>query len=98
MQHTRARVPCTGTMDTGVSRTPDVVIKRRFRYNRSRIAMLAPLTPLDFLARSARTWPNEIAVVSGDRRFTYAEFENRAARMAGALEAMGIGFGDRVAV
>ena len=60
--------------------------------------MIAPLTPLDFLARSARTWRDVTAVVDGDRRFTYAEFEDRVARQAGALADLGIGRGDRVAV
>src|SRR5207247_1999405 len=58
----------------------------------------APLTPLDFLARSAQTWRDSIAVVDGGRRFTYAEFEDRVGRLAGALAGMGVGPGDRVAV
>ncbi|MCU1275118.1 MAG: AMP-dependent synthetase and ligase, partial [Bryobacterales bacterium] len=60
--------------------------------------MIAPLTPLDFLARSARTWCDVEALVDGDRRFTYAEFEDRVARQAGALVALGVQPGDRVAV
>ncbi len=60
--------------------------------------MIAPLTPLDFLARSARTWRDVVAVVDGDRRFTYAEFEDRVARQAGALVALCVLPGDRVAV
>src|SRR3954454_13954354 len=60
--------------------------------------MIAPLTPLDFLARSARTWASAIAVVDGARRFTYAEFDERASRLAGALLALGVQPGDRVAV
>jgi fatty-acyl-CoA synthase len=60
--------------------------------------MIAPLTPLDFLARSARTWADRPAVVDGSRRFTYAEFEDRIARQAGGLRALGVAAGDRVAV
>jgi fatty-acyl-CoA synthase len=60
--------------------------------------MIAPLTPLDFLARSALVYPEAIAVVDGDRRFTYAEFQERVQRLASALESLGVGPGDRVAV
>src|SRR5215472_9508186 len=60
--------------------------------------MIAPLTPLDFLARSAQTWRDVTAVVDGARRFTYAEFAGRVAQLAGALTALGVGAGDRVAV
>jgi fatty-acyl-CoA synthase len=60
--------------------------------------MISPLTPLDFLARSAYTWPDSIAVVEGARRFTYVEFAGRVDRQAAALAAMGVAPGDRVAV
>ncbi len=60
--------------------------------------MKSPLTPLDFLARSAWVYRNRIAVVDGDRRFTYAEFNERVHRQATALRALGVQPGDRVAV
>ena len=60
--------------------------------------MIAPLTPLDFLSRSAQTWRDVTAVVDGARRFTYAEFAGRVARLAGALTALRVESGDRVAV
>ena len=60
--------------------------------------MKSPLTPLDFLARSAWVYRNRIAVVDGDRRFTYAEFNERVHRQASALRALGVQPGDRVAV
>ena len=60
--------------------------------------MIAPLTPLDFLSRSAQTWRDVTAVVDGARRFTYAEFAGRVARLAGALTTLGVESGDRVAV
>jgi len=60
--------------------------------------MVSPLTPLDFLARSAHTWRESIAVVDGERRFTYSEFEERVRRQASALLRLGIAPGDRVAV
>jgi len=57
-----------------------------------------PLTPIAFLERSVRVFPNKTAVVYGDRRWTYAEFGERVGRFAGALERAGVVPGDRVAV
>src|ERR1035437_9861269 len=59
--------------------------------------MISPLTPLDFLARSVHVWRDLIAVVEGDRRFTYAEFGARVERQAAALLGLGVQAGDRVA-
>jgi fatty-acyl-CoA synthase len=58
----------------------------------------SPLTPLDFLARSAYVYPDRIAAVDGDRRFTYAQFNERVHRLASALRSHGVSTGDRVAV
>jgi fatty-acyl-CoA synthase len=55
------------------------------------------LTPTTFLERSARVFPDRVAVIDGDRRFTYREFADRSRRLAGALAARGIAPGDRVA-
>ena len=60
--------------------------------------MKSVLTPLDFLARSAWVYRDRIAVVDGERRFTYAELNERVHRQASALRAMGVAPGDRVAV
>ncbi len=60
--------------------------------------MITPLSPLDFLARSASVYRDQTAVVDGTRRFTYAEFDTRVRRLAAALRNSGIGSGDRVAV
>ncbi len=57
-----------------------------------------PLTPTAFLRRSATVFADRIAVIDGDRRYTYAEFLDRAQRLAGALHAAGIANGARVAV
>jgi acyl-CoA synthetase (AMP-forming)/AMP-acid ligase II len=54
-------------------------------------------TPLSFLERSARVWPDKVAVIYGSRRLSYAEFAAEAMRVAGALRAGGVGPGDRVA-
>ena len=56
-----------------------------------------PLTPISFLQRSARVFPDRIAVIDHDRRFTYRQFHERARSMAAGLEAIGIQTGDRVA-
>jgi acyl-CoA synthetase (AMP-forming)/AMP-acid ligase II len=40
--------------------------------------------------------PDRMALVSGDRRFTFAELEARANRVANALRELGIGAGDHV--
>jgi fatty-acyl-CoA synthase len=55
------------------------------------------LTPLIFLQRSADVFPERVAVTYGDRRISYAELAEGAQRVAGGLEALGVGEGDRVA-
>ena len=60
-------------------------------------ANFQPLTPLRFLERSAAVFPEKLAIVCGDRRFTYREFADEATRIAHALRASGIQPGDRVA-
>ena len=59
--------------------------------------MKTPLTPLEFMRRSRRLYPNQEAVVDGDLRLTYTEFFDRCDRWAAALAALGVGKGDRVA-
>ncbi|MBS27748.1 MAG: acyl-CoA synthetase [Alphaproteobacteria bacterium] len=56
------------------------------------------LSPLSFIRRSAKVYPNRAAVVHGDTSFTYAEFYARCRRLASALSQRGIGEGDCVAV
>lgn len=50
----------------------------------------------DFLERSAARWPNKLALVADEQRFTYAELDERANRLAQALIAQGVQRGDRV--
>jgi fatty-acyl-CoA synthase len=57
-----------------------------------------PLTPTSFLTRAAHVHRDRIAVVDGERRYSYAEFHGRAQRQAGMLAALGVAPGDRVAV
>jgi fatty-acyl-CoA synthase len=59
--------------------------------------MNVPLTPIRFLRYAAEQFRDDIAVVCGDQRFTYAQFADRAARLAGALRAEGVRSGERIA-
>ncbi|KAG0207071.1 hypothetical protein BGX28_001614 [Mortierella sp. GBA30] len=57
------------------------------------------LNPVHFLARSATIYPSKVAVLHGDRRYTYKELNRRSVALAYALkEQLGIARGDRVAV
>ena len=59
--------------------------------------MNVPLTPVRFLRHAVAQFPRNTAVVCGGLRLTYAEYGDRAGRLAGALVAMGVRPGDRVA-
>ncbi|MBX9605412.1 MAG: acyl-CoA synthetase [Gammaproteobacteria bacterium] len=61
-------------------------------------ANYVPLSPLSMLARAAAVYPQRLAVVHGERRFTWAETFARCRRLASALAQRGIGKGDTVAV
>ncbi len=56
-----------------------------------------PLTPAAFLRRSASAFPERVAIVDGERRWTYREFAERCDSVRGALALLGVGAGDRVA-
>ncbi len=57
-----------------------------------------PLTPVVFLERTLRVFPERTAVVHRDQRLSYAEFAEETGRMAGALRRAGVQEGDRVAI
>ncbi|MRI54225.1 acyl-CoA synthetase [Methylobacterium sp. DB1607] len=61
-------------------------------------ANFQPLTPLTYLDRAARTFPDRVAVIHGSLRRPYAELYARCRRLGAALAARGIGRGDTVAV
>jgi fatty-acyl-CoA synthase len=61
-------------------------------------ANYVPLSPVQFLERSALVWPEKIAVRHGPKTCSYREFEGRCRRLADALQKRGIGRGDTVAV
>ena len=59
--------------------------------------METPLTPLEFARRARKLYPDRVAVIDGDSRWTYAQFLNRCDRWSAVLQKFGIGPGDRVA-
>ena len=61
-------------------------------------ANYAPLTPLQFIERSASVYPERVAIVHGERRQSWAETYRRCRQLASALEKVGIGVGDTVAI
>src|SRR4051794_12153944 len=60
-------------------------------------AARAELSPLAFLDRAGRVFPDRIAAVDDDRTLTYAELRTRVETVAKALRASGVRPGDRVA-
>ena len=60
--------------------------------------MEVPLLVNDFLRRAAKLYPGQEAVVDGDLRLTYAQFNDRVQQLANALTALGVAKGDRVAI
>ena len=59
--------------------------------------METPLTPLEFARRARKLYPERVAVIDGDSRWTYAQFFDRCDRWSAALQKLGISPGDRVA-
>jgi fatty-acyl-CoA synthase len=57
-----------------------------------------PLSPLSFIRRARNVYPERIAVIYGERRYTWRELYERAVRLACALAARGIGKGDTVSI
>jgi fatty-acyl-CoA synthase len=55
------------------------------------------LNPVDFLYRAAYLYPDKVAVVHGQRRYSYRELAERSWRLANALRSAGLAKGDRVA-
>jgi fatty-acyl-CoA synthase len=57
-----------------------------------------PLTPLTYMERAAKVYPDHIAIIHGSQRISYRSFWDRSLRLASALAARGIGKGDTVSV
>mgnify|MGYP000119495654 CR=1 FL=1 len=54
------------------------------------------LSPVSFVERSAEVFADLPAVVHGHRRYNWAQVRDRSARLAAALQALGVGHGDTV--
>jgi fatty-acyl-CoA synthase len=65
---------------------------------RKRSANFVPLSPVSFLARAAEFFGDRIAIIHGERRFTYRDFYARARQLAHALTKAGVKRGDTVAI
>src|SRR5215471_1376658 len=59
--------------------------------------MILPLTPIRFKRHAATIFAKKPGIVCEDRRFTYAEFNERCDRLSSALLALDLKPGDRVA-
>ncbi|HWD50077.1 MAG TPA: acyl-CoA synthetase [Rhizomicrobium sp.] len=57
-----------------------------------------PLTPITFLERAAKAFPDRTAIIHSAQRFTYADFYARARKLASALAKQGIKKNETVAV
>jgi len=60
-------------------------------------ANFVALSPLSYLARSARVFPDRVAIIHGTLRQTWRDTYARCRRLASALAQRGIGRGDTVA-
>lgn len=69
--------------DSGLGKTP---------------ANFEALTPLRFLARAARVYPDYPALIHGPLRQSWAQTERRCRQLASALRRRGIGEGDTVSI
>lgn len=56
------------------------------------------LSPLSYIERAASVYPQQLAVVHGERRFTWSETFTRCRQLASTLQKRGIGLNDTVAV
>lgn len=55
------------------------------------------LTPITFIERNRKVYPNKTAIIYGEQSFTYSQFAARIHRLASALRDTGMEKGDRVA-
>ena len=61
-------------------------------------ANFVALSPLSYIQRTARVYPDRLAIVYGDRRQSWGQTYERCRRLASALVGFGVGEGDTVAV
>lgn len=60
--------------------------------------MFVPLLATDFFKRAVDQYGKKVGIIDGEKRFTYAQFGERANRLSNGLLSLGIKKGDRVAV
>ncbi|MFG1352764.1 AMP-binding protein [Xanthobacter autotrophicus] len=63
-----------------------------------RPANYRPLTPMNFLLRAADVFPDRVAIIHGEERYTWREHAHRCKELASALTHSGIRRGDTVAI
>lgn len=61
-------------------------------------ANFRPLTPLTLLSRAADVYSDRLAVIDGDRQFTWRQYQQRCHQLARALIKLGVERGDTVSV
>ena len=61
-------------------------------------ANFVPLSPLSFIERTAKVYPDRLSVIHGKRRYTWSQTYARTRQLASALKKLGIGKGDTVAI
>ena len=61
-------------------------------------ANYVPLSPVSFLLRAARVYGPRVAVIHGERQYSYAQFLERSRRLASSLAQAGVATGDTVAI
>jgi fatty-acyl-CoA synthase len=71
---------------------------RQEKHLAPRAANFRPLTPLDFLERTLSIYPDKLAVVWHDQRYTYRAFADLIGRFAAVLLRAGIKPGDTVSI
>ncbi|WP_420367518.1 long-chain-fatty-acid--CoA ligase [Curtobacterium sp. L1-20] len=89
MTSTTASTASDGTSTTARTADDDAGTTRRTHATASVAAILA---------ESAARWPDDVAVIVGQQRTTYAQLWDETRAYAGALRAKGIGEGSRVAM
>jgi fatty-acyl-CoA synthase len=67
-------------------------------YLKPRAANYVPLSPISFLHRTAEVYPDRLALVDGERRFTWKAVHHRCMGLANGLLSRGFGKGDVVSV
>ena len=79
----------TDTLSTAQARSgPEASAAKVFR---------SELNPVDFLRRAAYMYAEKVALVHGERRYSYRQLADRAWRLANGLRAAGLRKADRVA-